>query len=279
MWCPSASLAVWANAWLAGSAAPDDVLDALSLWAPRHFVTAYDSAAAERTGLPWPDLDEASAVMLLRTLRTASGPPGSEPSMGVVLPIPGDVRGLVAGTAFEHDALGAGEALIVSDHRQSAIGLVPEFDYGDAESDDDAEPCAAVWTAHALPIAPMPAHQDLGEAEFALRSAVRSVAEALGAIRPGFDVADPRGMVEKVLESTQKHPVPDDAPPRALRVLENAARVDAIITVSSGLMPIGTQTLSDALIANEALKPLSAVVRSARTAAIAAILHSAWHRT
>ncbi len=57
MWCPSVSLSVWANAWLAGAAAPDDVLDALSQWAPRHSVTAYDSVAAGRTGLPWPDLD------------------------------------------------------------------------------------------------------------------------------------------------------------------------------------------------------------------------------
>jgi hypothetical protein len=279
MWCSSASLSVWANAWLAGAAAPDDVLDALSLWAPKHFITAYDSVAAERTGLPWPDLDEASAVMLLRTLRMASGSPGGEPSISIVLPIPGDVLGLVAGTGLHRDALSAGEALIVSDDRRSAIGLVPEFDYGDGESEDEAEPYAVVWTAHALPMAPPPGYQVLGEAEFALRSAVRSAAEALGAIRPGFDVADPRGMVEKVLESTRQHRVPDDAPARALRVLENAARVDAIITVSSGLMPIGTQTLSDALIANEALKPLSAVVRSARTAAVTAILHSAWPRT
>jgi hypothetical protein len=217
--------------------------------------------------------------MLLRTLRTASGSPRSEPSISIVLPIPGDVLGLVAGTAFGRDALGAGEALIVSDDRRTAIGLVPEFDYGDDECGQDAAPSGLVWTAHALPTAPTPSYQDLGEAEFALRSAVRSAAEALGAIRPGFDVADPRGMVEKVLESTRLHQVPEDAPARALRVLENVARVDAIITVSADLMPIGTQTLSDAQIANEALKPLSAVVRSARAAAITAILYSAWqHR-
>ena len=57
MWCPSVSLSVWANAWLAGVAAPDDVLDALSQWAPRHSVTAYDAVAAGRTGLPWPDVN------------------------------------------------------------------------------------------------------------------------------------------------------------------------------------------------------------------------------
>src|ERR1700709_630771 len=113
MWCPSVSLSVWANAWLAGVAAPDDVLDALSLWAPRHSVTAYDSVAAGRTGLPWPDLTDAGAVSMLQTLRTAAGPPTGAPAMTVVLPVPGDVRGLAAGTQFQTDAIGAGEALIV----------------------------------------------------------------------------------------------------------------------------------------------------------------------
>jgi hypothetical protein len=53
-------------------------------------------------------------------------------------------------------------------------------------------------------------------------------------------------------------------------------RVDAIITVSSGLMPIGLQTTYDMQIANDALRPLTGVVRSARLAAVGAILQSAW---
>jgi hypothetical protein len=281
MWCPSVSLSVWANAWLAGSAAPDDVLDALSLWAPQHFVTAYDSVTAGHTGLPWPDLDEASVVTLLQTLRTtAARARVAEPAISIVLPVPGDVRGLVAGTPFEGDALAAGEAVVVAGEAGSAIGLVPEFDYGDGESDTEeheTSPQALVWTVYSLPGAPPPDHPDLGEAEYALRSAVRSAADALGAIRPGFDVTDPRGMVEQLLECARAHRAPDGAPSRALRVLENAAHVEAILRVSSGLMPIGTQ-MSEAEIASDALKPLSAVVRSARMAAVSAILHSAWRR-
>ena len=61
-----------------------------------------------------------------------------------------------------------------------------------------------------------------------------------------------------------------------MRVLENAAHVDAIITVSAGLMPIGLQSSSELQMANDALRPLSAVVRSARLAAVSAILYSAW---
>ena len=82
--------------------------------------------------------------------------------------------------------------------------------------------------------------------------------------------------VEQVLESNRGHRVPDHAPSRAVRVLENAAHIDAIITVSSGLIPIGLQTSSEVQIASDALRPLSGVVRSARMAAVSAILHSAW---
>src|SRR5271170_6557290 len=104
MWCPSATLSVWANAWLAGKAAPDDVLDALSLWAPIQSVTAYDAVAAGHTGLPWPDVHEAGTVSLLQTLRAAVGRTSVSASgvplrgtINVVFPVPGDVRGLAPG--------------------------------------------------------------------------------------------------------------------------------------------------------------------------------------
>jgi hypothetical protein len=230
-----------------------------------------------------------------------------------VLPVPGDVRGLAAGTQFQRDALAAGEAVIIAGARGTAIGIVPEFIYEEPESGEAsatdmdvagwADPAADVaawaapvtnaagcpapvvcgmsWTVYSLPGVPVSEHLDLGDAEYTLRSAVRSAADTLGAIRGGsggIDVADPRGLVEQVLESERRHRAPDAAPSRALRVLENAAHVDAIITVSSGLMPIGTQTSSEAQIASEALRPLNAVVRSARIAAVGAILHEAWRQ-
>ncbi|MCI4676064.1 hypothetical protein [Candidatus Mycolicibacterium alkanivorans] len=289
MWCPSASLSTWANAWLAGRAAPDDVLDALSARAPTHSVTAYDSVAAGRTGLPWPDVDDAGAMSLLQTLRTAAGRRAdiawpARPGIGLVLPVPGDVRGLAAGTQFQRDALNSGEAIIITGPDAEAVGLVPDFEYDDTDDelpDGDRVPelCALSWTVYSLPSTPLLDHLDLGEAEYTLRSAVRSAAEALSALQLGSSgaVDDPRGLVEQVLETNRHHRAPDHAPARALRVLENAARVDAIITVSSGLMPIGTQSASAAQIADEALRPLAGVVRSARIAAVNAILESAWH--
>jgi hypothetical protein len=276
-------MSVWANAWLAGAAAPDDVLDALSRWAPRHSVTAYDAVAADGTGLPWPDVNHSGTMSLLQMLRTAAGAPTGAPAISIVLPVPGDVRGLPAGTQFQRDAVTAGEAVIIHGAASSqAVGVVPDFEYDDSDAydgSDDVELSGLSWTVYSLPAAPIAEHIDLGDAEFALRSAVRSAADALGAIRAeagGMDVADPRKLVEQVLESSGQHRAPDHAPSRALRVLENAAHIDAILTVSSGLMPIGLQSSSEAQIANDALRPLAAVVRSARLAAVSAILHSAW---
>lgn len=288
MWCPSVSLSLWANAWLAGKAAPDDVLDALSQWAPKHSVTAYDAAAAAGTGLPWPDVDDAGAVSLLQTLRTAAGPRGApQPSLSLSLPVPGDVRGLPAGTTFQRDALDAGEAIIVTSERGAPVGLVPDFEYDDADDnefgDEDFEEVPELrrlaWTVYSLPMPPVAVYIDLGEAEYELRSAVRAAADALTALRAGgtgVDIDDPRGMVEQVLDADRRHQAPEHAPTRALRVLENAAHVDAIITVSAGLMPISTQSSSEVQIASDALRPLGQVVRSARLAAVSAILHSAW---
>lgn len=280
MWCPSVSLTLWANAWLAGRAAPDDVLDALSLWAPENYVTAYDSTAAQRSGLPWPDVDDAGVMGLLQTIRRAARTGG--PSLNLVLPVPGDVRGLPAGSAFAQDALGAGEAVVLTSERDTPIGLVPEFvTEADEAECDDSEPfiSALCWSVYSLPSVPAGEHRDLGEAEYELRSAVRAAANALTALQvggSGMDTHDPRGMVEDLLESHRLHPAPDHTPCRALRVLENAAHVDAIITVTAGLAPIAPQSSSQVQLTDDALRPLATVVRTARLAAVAAIVQSAW---
>lgn len=279
MFCPSASLSVWANSWLAGHAAPDDVLDALMAWAPRHSVMAYDAIAAGRTGLPWPDMDSAGPMSLLQTVRTAAGrmPEAGlarRPAIAVVLPVPGDVRGLIPGTQFSHDALAAGEAVVVSGPDGDAVGIVPMLESTDEGADDGD---VLTWSVYSVTECPLSDPIDLGEAEYALRSAVRTAAEALGGLElSGGGAANPRMLVEEVLAANGHHRLPDHAPPRAVRVLSTAAHVDAIIAVTDGLPATGTRSASEARIADDAMRPLSSVVRAARTAALNAILQSAW---
>lgn len=286
MWCPSVSLSVWANAWLAGRAAPDDVLDALTAWAPVQSVAAYDAISIGEAGWAWSGAhDGGGAASLLKLVRGAAAPAGGS-SIQPVFPVPGDVRGLPAGTVFAREAMLAGEAVLIgSADSASPIGLVPAF--SDDLCDDDAFPddldspdvTELSWTLHALPATVPADHHDLGDAEYALRSAVRTAAETLavtGSRWAGQVVDDPRLLVEQLVESERLHRIPDHAPTRAVRVLETAAHVDAIITVSSGPLTATAQSSAEVQRATDAVRPLAAVVRSARSAAVSAILHSAW---
>ncbi len=156
MWCPSASLTVWVNAWLAGVAAPDDVLDSLSQWAPKHSVTAYDSVAAGSTGLPWPDLNHSGTMSLLQTMRTAAGAPQSALPLTLVLPVPGDVRGLPPDTQFQRDAITMGEAIIVGQDPRRSVGVVPEYHYEDVDDPDFEPDPVSRWRGRCTPPGPRP---------------------------------------------------------------------------------------------------------------------------
>ena len=93
---------------------------------------------------------DAGAVSLLQTLRTAAGARAAdEPAIAVVLPVPGDVRGLAGGHQFERDALAAGEAIIVATRRSgAAVGLVPDFGYDETDPDDDDDGVPELEVAH-----------------------------------------------------------------------------------------------------------------------------------
>ncbi|CAJ1504672.1 hypothetical protein [[Mycobacterium] holstebronense] len=277
MWCPSTSLSVWANAWLAGVAAPDDVLDALSAWAPVQSVAAHDAVVASRVGLSWPDACDSGAAALLKLVRGA-GSSAAADGIRPVFPVPGDVRGLPAGTIFSQEAILAGEAVLIgSSDASHPIGLVPAYtDDTDADADYAAELC---WTVFPLTSIPASEQVDLGDAEYSLRSAVRTAAEALGSTGSrwaDYGVEDPRLRVEQMMEAALLHRIPDHAPNRAVRVLQSAAHVEAIITVSADLLTASAQTSAAVQRAVDAVAPLTSVVRSARSAAVTEILHSAW---
>ncbi|WP_024443410.1 MULTISPECIES: hypothetical protein [unclassified Mycobacterium] len=275
MWCPSTSLSVWANAWLAGRAAPDDVLDALSAWAPVQSVAAHDAVVASSVGLSWPDACDGGAAALLQLVRGA-GPSAAGAGIRPVFPVPGDVRGLPAGTVFSQEAILAGEAVLLgSSDASTPIGLVPAYSE-DADADYAAELC---WTVFPLTSVPAGEQHDLGDAEYSLRSAVRTAAEALGSTGSrwaDYGVADPRLRVEQMMEAALLHRIPDHAPNRAVRVLQSAAHVEAIITVSADLLTASAQTSAAVQRAVDAVAPLASVVRAARSAAVTEILQSAW---
>ncbi len=249
----SATLAVWASAWLAGSAAPDDVLDALAPWSDAHDVLAADDATATATGLPGPGEPPTSLAMLLAALRR-SAPRGQA---RVVLPAPGDVRGLPGPGWFSREATSTGEGLLFAD---AGVGLVP----------GRVADGVVRWTVYPVPDpGPVPEYVALNQAERDLRDQVRTSASVL----TDLGVARHRpGVREEIAASLRARPQalwPSGMPPQALRVLQQADEVDAILAAAAGDDPGGALSASAADARREALRPIETSVRTARRAAVA----------
>lgn len=263
MCSPSATLTLWANSWLAGRCAPDDVLEALHAWAPRHTLAAGDPVTGGRTDLPWSahgNPNGTGVMPLLKLIREELAVPGAE--LRLVLPVPGDVRGLPTGTAFAADAVEAGEGLLLGVPGAEGTGLIPS----------PVDEHTLQWTVYSVPM-PRAAGADmsLGEAEYAMREAVRDAADALMRLHTtglGAGDADPRELIEAELADYSRHTYPECVPLRAKRILDSADHVAAILTVAQR-EPASAPTSASAATAHETLlRPLWDAIRAARLVAV-----------
>ncbi|HEY2763611.1 MAG TPA: hypothetical protein VGJ13_06300 [Pseudonocardiaceae bacterium] len=253
--CPSATLTVWASAWLHGAAAPDDVIDALHTWADLHEVVAADEPTALQLDLPTPEQAPASVVGLLAAARRAGSGGGR-----LLLPVPGDVRGLPPDGSLSPAALEAGEVAVLSsgDLSGADLAVVPT-------ATADAVLRWTVFAPGSLPPAPEPG---LSDAEHGLRGAVRQAATTLVDLdvarhRPGV-----RAEIAEALEHRARPPWPEGTPGRALRVLQQADEVEAILGAAATDEPGGALSASAAEARSAALRPLSTAVREARRSAV-----------
>ncbi len=250
---PSATFTVWASAWLVGAVAPDDVLDALGPWAEAHDVQAVDPPTARATGLAAPGTPVSSVAFLLAALRKATPRgPGR-----LVLPAPGDVRGLPGPGLFSRHATATGEGVVFGD---AGLGVIP------------ARVAEGVlrWTVYPVPEHGPPAEfVALGQAERDLREEVRRSASLLTSL----GVARHRpGVREEIAAALRARPAslwPAGMPAQALRVLQHADEVEAILGAASMDEPGGALSASAAEARRAALRPIETAVRVARRAAVA----------
>lgn len=265
--CPSATFTVWASAWLVGAAAPDDVLDALAPWADAHDVQAADSDTAQLTNLPAPGAPVSSLTFLLAALRRAVAGRDSAGPARLVLPAPGDVRGLPGPGVFSTAATTVGEGVLFPDTGPgtsglgiSGLGIVPTTV---AEG-------VLRWTVYPVPEpGPPPEFVPLSHAERDLRDQVRQSASVLTSL----GVARHRpGVREEIAAALRARPAslwPAGMPPQALRVLQHADEVEAILAAAKVDEPGGALSASAATARREALRPIETAVRVARRAAVA----------
>ncbi|WP_184729805.1 hypothetical protein [Saccharopolyspora phatthalungensis] len=244
-------MVVWTSAWLHGAAASDDVLDALQNWAESQEVCAADAELAARLDLPGPQETPAGPALLLASLRKAGAADGA-----LVLPVPGDARGLGGTNPFAKAAMRVGEAVVLP---ETGLGLVPQ---------PIAEGILR-WTVFGLGDLPPLEHLPIGEAEHGMASAMREAASAL--IDLGVAKHRP-GVREEIAETVSSRPTPpwpEGVPQRTLRILQRATEVEAILWVATDDSPGGAMSASAIRGRTEALRPLFDAVRAARRASVA----------
>ncbi|MEY9968947.1 hypothetical protein ABIA33_007034 [Streptacidiphilus sp. MAP12-16] len=245
----SGRLVAWGNAWLGGFASPDDAAEAVRGADDGHRVEGVDGAAG------------AGLTLALGRLR-ALGVTG----LRLALPAPGHPLGLTGPAAFNERALGAGEAVLTVG--EPALGFVPEV-VRHGTADDGLTRVA--W--HGVPVNPgFPA--DVPQ----LRDAERELAEGLReatAMLLRLDVAGGGPGVQRALEAYRRRKKPEllapGYPARAVRVLESARQVRALLALAS--TNEGAAVSAGEMVArSEALRPLARASRRAQVAAYNAMV-------
>jgi hypothetical protein len=240
----SARLVTWARAWRAGTVSYDDVADETE-GGEEHLV-----ADAPDT---WTDIPLREAVRVLAKLHPDD--------IRLVLPAPGDPRGLPGPGPFTGAALEAGEGVVAG-----SLGLVPEVRSHTSGSGDTFE--IVVWQSFALPESPV-YHGDPNpaEAEADLSAALAEATTALTRL----DVAAWRPELAGSLAALRKPDTAMDLPPgfspRARRLFARASVLDRVLALAAEAAPGGAVNSFETAQRAEALRPLTTACRRALVAA------------
>ncbi|XMA36526.1 hypothetical protein O1157_07640 [Streptomyces albogriseolus] len=183
----------------------------------------------------------------------------------LALPAPGHPLGLSGPPEFNARALEAEEAVVC---RGVALGLVPEVTEAGPAGDVHVE---VLW--HCLPVreAPPADVPSLGEAERELAEALREATEVLTRL----DVAGSGPVAEAAIDayrarasaSRGRDVLAPGYPPRAVRVLELAQRVGALISLATVNGHGGAVSASEMSARALALRPVERTSRRAQVAA------------
>ncbi|MFC4497219.1 hypothetical protein ACFPA8_24110 [Streptomyces ovatisporus] len=269
----SGRMAAWGNALFAGLISPDEAAERIVGEDAVHRVARLPSSTAPGAEPEPGHVGLTLALGRLRSLGTAG--------LRVALPAPGHPLGLSGPPELNSRALDAGEAVLAPG---AGLGLVPELFEAGPEGDVHVE---VTW--HCLPMREGPPADvpSLSEAERELAEAMRDATVVLTKL----DVAGSGPVADAALEAYRarmeagRQLLAPGYPPRAVRVLELAQRVRALVGIAHGDGPGtgGTSTggtgagdgrehggaVSSSEIAarSEALRPVERTARRAQVAA------------
>jgi len=230
--------AVWATAWLTGRSSYDEALDALP-----------GETAHRVVGLPGTD----EAVPLGWALSALRGL--GEQRFRLVLPVPGDTRGLPPLPALVAQALESGQAAV-----GARLALVPE----------SLGPEAVSWTAFPLDGAPAsapPVEGTLRAVSGGLDLAVGDSARTLASLDLARWNPEVPALLAGLAKTVRAPGLPADHDPLALSVLGRAQRLSQVLDLAMADAPGAAVTHAQAAARDEALRPLATAVREATVAA------------
>jgi hypothetical protein len=241
----STRVVAWVRAWRAGLVPYDDVAGEIA-GDEEHLVA---DAPGTWTDVP---LGQALAALSRRT----------PDEIRLVLPVPGDPRGLPGPGPFTGAALVAGEGVLTPE-----LGLVPEVRSHTSGSGMTFE--TVLWRCYALPSPATAAYDGPGaaEAEAELSQALQEATRALTKL----DVAQWRPELAGALAALRKPDGDTDLPPgydpRARRLYARASILDRVLALAEHVAPGGAVNGYEAQQRDAALRPLTGACRRALVAA------------
>lgn len=223
-------LTAWANSWLRGAVSFDATVTAI-----------HNAGIRVVRGLP-EHPEPVPVGWALGALRAVSGPP-----LRLVLPVPGDIRGVPGIPELLAAATRAGQLVV-----GSGLALLPEGERADGSG----------WRAHqvtdpaSVPTSPG-AQQTVSQATGALRLAVLAATDELAAL----DVARWNPEVASLRQREQPVSLPPDHEPAAAALAIRCSQLAAILELAGDDAPGGAINASGAGRRDAALRPLAVAIR------------------
>ncbi len=234
------TLALWAAAWQGGASA-DDVLTAIDDSGHRAGVRAAGADIAAATGLPGPGSPSSGSASLLPLLRS-----GGQPQL--LLPFPGDMRGLPLGGELTVAGLDAGAVVVMAGND---LALVPTDGQWRVFGCSTRHPPLGLGQAHEL-------------LDAAVRRATRSLT-ALDVAR-GSDTAREQVRLMMLEEAVTS---PPGTPAAASALLATSISLYALLAVADS-QDTAAATSYEMAAVDDVLRSLSIAIRESRRAAVGA---------
>ncbi len=240
----STRFVTWVRSWRAGLAPYDEVADGIA--------GDEEHLAADAPGT-WSEVPLGEVLSIFAKLHPDE--------VRLVLPAPGDPRGLPGPGPFTGAALLAEEGVLASRY-----GLVPEVRTHTSGSGDTFE--TVVWRVFELPEAPAPQGEPgPAEAEADLTTAIMDATGRLTRL----DVAQWRPELAGALAALRRPDFAGDLPPgydaRSRRLYARASVLDQVLALANQAAPGGAVTSHEMEQRDAALRPLRTACRRALVAA------------